>query len=311
MSRRYTSGQFARLCHTTKDTLFHYDRLGLLRPRYKGENGYRYYDIRQFLQFDMISLFKETGTPLRDMRACLAAAADGDILPLLEEKARRLADERRRLAEREALVGNLLEVVREARATEADRLLLRHLAASRWEVLPQRMRGLETEAGMVQASAVFMESFRRAGRTPGLPTGILYRVEDFLAGRLGEARLFAPADAATPPEVIRESPAALYAVFAHRGPWEEQIACWLALPELLRRQGLRPVGPAGMLEMGSYALTGSSAECVMHCRIPVVPDGAAQGQASTAADRELPGAGPGPGPSAEAGQADSCGADMP
>ena len=83
MSRRYTSGQFARLCHTTKETLFHYDRLGLLRPQYKGENGYRYYDIRQFLQFDMITLFKETGTPLKDMSACLVAAAEGDILPLL------------------------------------------------------------------------------------------------------------------------------------------------------------------------------------------------------------------------------------
>ena len=88
MSRRYTSGQFARLCHTTKETLFHYDRLGLLRPLSRGENDYRYYDVRQFLQFDMITLFKECGTPLKDMRACLATAAEGGILPLPEETAR-------------------------------------------------------------------------------------------------------------------------------------------------------------------------------------------------------------------------------
>lgn len=276
MSRRYTSGQFARLCHTTKETLFHYDRLGLLRPQYKGENGYRYYDIRQFLQFDMISLFKETGTPLKDMGACLAAAADGDILPLLEEKARRLAEERRRLAEREALVDSLLHVVREARATEADRLLLRRLPRTRWEVLTPSMRGLDTEAGMAQASAQFMEQYRRAGRTPGLPTGILYRCDDFLAGRLTEACFFAPADAATPPGRIWKSPASLHAVYAHRGPWEEQIARWRALPDMLREQRLRPTGAAYMLEMGSYALTGNSAECVMHCRIPVVPYAAAR-----------------------------------
>lgn len=33
------TGEFARLCHTTKETLFHYDREGILRPRYVSENG--------------------------------------------------------------------------------------------------------------------------------------------------------------------------------------------------------------------------------------------------------------------------------
>lgn len=286
MSRRYTSGQFARLCHTTKETLFHYDRLGLLRPQYKGENGYRYYDIRQFLQFDMITLFKETGTPLKDMSACLVAAAEGDILPLLEEKARRLAEERRRLAERERLVASLLHVVREARATEADRLLLRQMPSFRWEVAAPRMRGLDTEAGMAQVSALFMEGYRRAGRSPGLPTGILYQLDDFLAGRLGEGDLFGPADAETQPDQIWESPAALCAVYAHRGSWDEQIACWRGLPDLLREQRLCPVGPVLMLEMGSYALTGNSAECVMHCHIPVAPQEAAKGADDVATEEE-------------------------
>lgn len=269
MSRRYTSGQFARLCHTTKETLFHYDRLGLLRPQLKGENGYRYYDVRQFLQFDMITLFKETGTPLRDVSACLAAAAEGGILPLLEEKARCLAEERRRLAEREALVASLLHVVREALATEPDRLLLRNMPAARWEVLPHSVQELDTEAGMVQASALFMECYRRDARTPGLPTGLRYGLDDFRAGRLAEADLFGPADTRTPPERLWESPSGLHAVYAHRGPWEEQIACWRRLPELLCAEGLRPSGPVCMLEMGSYALTGNSAECVMHCHVPV------------------------------------------
>lgn len=271
MSRRYTSGQFARLCHTTKETLFHYDRLGLLRPRFKGENGYRYYDIRQFFQFDMINLFKETGTPLRDIGACLDVAAGGEILPLLEAKARQLAEERSRLAEREELVASLVRVVRDALSTPPDRLLLRQMPSLSWESLPQRMAGLDTETGMAQATARFMETYRRSGRTPGLPTGLLYRAEDFLAGRLAEGDLFGPAAGGSPPELVWESPAGPHAVYAHRGPWEEQIACWRSLPDLLREQGWRVNGPVRMVEMGSYALTGNSAECVMHCHIPVMP----------------------------------------
>ena len=33
----FTSGQFAKLCSTTKETLFHYDSLGLLKPASSGK----------------------------------------------------------------------------------------------------------------------------------------------------------------------------------------------------------------------------------------------------------------------------------
>ena len=54
------TGEFARLCHTTKETLFHYDREGILRPRYVSENGYRRYGVEQYFDFDLITLLKET-----------------------------------------------------------------------------------------------------------------------------------------------------------------------------------------------------------------------------------------------------------
>ena len=42
------TGEFARLCHTTKETLFHYDREGILKPRHVSGNGYRRYGLEQF-----------------------------------------------------------------------------------------------------------------------------------------------------------------------------------------------------------------------------------------------------------------------
>ena len=55
-----STGEFARLCHTTKETLYHYAELGLLRPCYVGANDYRYYDVQQYLIFDLICSFKDT-----------------------------------------------------------------------------------------------------------------------------------------------------------------------------------------------------------------------------------------------------------
>lgn len=57
MSKKYLkTGEFASLCGVTKDTLFHYDDIGLLKPARVGENGYRLYGLYQLDTFDLISV---------------------------------------------------------------------------------------------------------------------------------------------------------------------------------------------------------------------------------------------------------------
>ena len=43
---RFKTAEFAALCGVKKDTLLHYDHIGLLKPQWVGENGYRYYSAR-------------------------------------------------------------------------------------------------------------------------------------------------------------------------------------------------------------------------------------------------------------------------
>ena len=42
-----TTGEFARIMRITKETLFHYDEIGLFQPELTQPNGYRYYSIYQ------------------------------------------------------------------------------------------------------------------------------------------------------------------------------------------------------------------------------------------------------------------------
>ena len=56
----FTSGEFAKFCNTTKDTLFHYDDINLLKPAKIAPNGYRYYSANQAFLFDMISFSMPT-----------------------------------------------------------------------------------------------------------------------------------------------------------------------------------------------------------------------------------------------------------
>lgn len=92
-----TSGAFAALCGTTKETLRHYKDVGLLLPAHRGDNRYFYYDVEQFYDFYAISIFRQTGTPLEDIRRCLLGQDTVQTLELLREQRKRLDVERQKL----------------------------------------------------------------------------------------------------------------------------------------------------------------------------------------------------------------------
>ena len=82
-----SAGRFAALVGTTKETLFHYDEIGLFVPKRRGTNGYRYYAMDQMETFDVIGMLRELGMPLAeipDRRGKVAAARHthrGDAAP--------------------------------------------------------------------------------------------------------------------------------------------------------------------------------------------------------------------------------------
>lgn len=63
-----TTGEFARFCGVSKDTLIYYDRQDILKPRHVSENGYWRYLPEQLYEFDFISILKETGSSLTEIK---------------------------------------------------------------------------------------------------------------------------------------------------------------------------------------------------------------------------------------------------
>lgn len=63
----YTTGQFAKLNGINKRTLHYYDEIGLFRPEYKGENGYRYYTCFQTVQLELIVTLRKIGLSIDEI----------------------------------------------------------------------------------------------------------------------------------------------------------------------------------------------------------------------------------------------------
>lgn len=62
------TAEFAKICNTTKETIFHYDEIGLLKPCHVSENGYRYYALSQSDQFFAVRELKNLGLSLKEIK---------------------------------------------------------------------------------------------------------------------------------------------------------------------------------------------------------------------------------------------------
>jgi len=63
-----TINQFAVYSRTTRDTLRHYDKIGLLSPASRGENNYRYYSSAQLAIVNVIRTLQESGMTLGEIK---------------------------------------------------------------------------------------------------------------------------------------------------------------------------------------------------------------------------------------------------
>jgi len=85
-TKMLTTGAFAELCGTKKGTLLFYDKEGLLKPKCISENGYRHYRIDQYFEFELISILKSIGSPLKDIKKYLHNMDGENFLNFLEER---------------------------------------------------------------------------------------------------------------------------------------------------------------------------------------------------------------------------------
>lgn len=85
-----TTAQFAKLHGVNKRTLHYYDTIGLFSPSKKGDNGYRYYDIKQSIDFEYILMLKELHMSIEEIKAYLQNPNTKDFLSIAKTKTQEL-----------------------------------------------------------------------------------------------------------------------------------------------------------------------------------------------------------------------------
>ena len=269
-------GEFARVCHTTKDTLLHYDRKGLLRPAYVSENGYRRYSMRQFFDFDLISLLKETGSTLEEIRKCRESCGDEGYLGLVTERIAVLEREQERMEHRLSMLRGLADLGEKARCATYDRLFF-----ERREALEIRVYPVDSDKIAVRESSAecYSECLMRSlmeGNSIDPPLGVIIPEDCACRGEFRIASMFTAAWRDVGRERAGRMESGRYACLFHRGDMQSHEEAFIRMTAELSARGERACGPVYAFDQMNYVLGDTGEEYIAEYLVMVNDDRVAE-----------------------------------
>lgn len=120
----FTSGDFAKLCEVTKQTLLHYDKIGLLHPDHKDEKGYRYYSYVQLDIMYVIESLKEMEMPLREIKEFISVTTPETMIRMFTEKSKQISEKINTLKSIQNKIEIKIAVTKEAETTDFSEIVL-------------------------------------------------------------------------------------------------------------------------------------------------------------------------------------------
>ena len=254
-----TSGAFAALCGTTKETLRHYKDMGLLLPAHQGNNSYFYYDVEQFYDFYAISIFRQTGTPLEEIRRCLRGQDPVQTAALLQEQKKRLDTERKKLEHMDFVLSGALRSLEIGQGTDmvpqtawfAREHLLALPAGELEEVTSPASSENEMLIAVLERCRVLCGQY---GLQTDFQLGAIHPPED-RGGPGAISHLYTRLKEKADFPYYREKPAGNYLYVCCRGRWDISEG-YAVLDAFIREQGVKTAGPFYACDLAEFILSG-------------------------------------------------------
>lgn len=238
------TSKFAKLCNTNKRTLIHYDEIGLFKPAYTDERGYRYYSETQCDIFFTITCLKDLGMPLKEIKPYVNDKNPESLTRLLLEQQKKVQQELQHLKRIEQVINNKLNLLSEGMNIQFD---ADGCSAPRMESFGEELFITTPFLGTSEHEELFCALCEHIGQVNhellniGHPYGAMMKISDLKAGIVDQyayfmTKIYAPA----PNCPIHKKNAGPYAVIYLQGDYYEADAAFGKLLEYLKTQGLIP-----------------------------------------------------------------------
>lgn len=235
MKIRFMTGEMAKLHGISKQTLIHYDRIGLFCPaEVDSDTDYRYYDLEQFQDLELILILKALGMQLQEIKAYRQQTTLTARLALLEsqreiveKKMKQLKSMEQRL---ESMVGNIKHNI----TVEPFSKGIKWLEERKLYSIP-----VLSPYDIYQMELSFKEMFRYIKEKSEVDVhDFLYVVKDSVDGE----ELFEKISIPVGEGGNEIGPAGYYAYLYHQGPYAELLNSRKQLENYIQESGYEPVG---------------------------------------------------------------------
>ncbi|MEK4245232.1 MerR family transcriptional regulator [Psychrobacillus sp. FSL K6-2684] len=178
IKRLFTTGEFAKLCHVKKQTLFHYDDIGLLSPEVKLNNGYRYYSYDQFELFHIINLFKELDIPLSEIKKLVHQKNPKETVNVLKNKSIEIENKIKQLTYLQKMLEVKINLAEQALEKDSVSITIQYLDEERY-MLSENILNL-SERKFIAKLSEFIHHIQSKHLDLGYPLGAILQKQQIL-----------------------------------------------------------------------------------------------------------------------------------
>lgn len=270
-----TTGEFAKLCGTTKETLFHYDEIGILKPVHLGENRYRYYTPAQFFDYDLIQMMKYTGSSLSDIKWYFSHYNTSYFLEIFRKKQEEIARKRQELEEISRFLSDTIKMTENALDDVYDRPEVKYEEEELLlitQIIPPEGENIHSVARRMGEHMKKCEKFGLKNRAV---FGSIISKSNVLSGCQEENAYFSRIPEGTKwseklgSENLRIKPAGYYAEVNHKGDYSTFGQGLKCLIDYIEKEELEIIGDGYTYDMISYLAGGEGDTYVVKIMIPI------------------------------------------
>lgn len=239
------TGDFARLCGTNKRTLIHYDEIGLFKPAYTDDRGYRYYSESQFDVFFTINCLSKLGMPLKEIGAFLNHRNPQALKKLLLEQREEVLKEEERIRKTRQVIETKLALVSLQEKLESNQAgsstehIFQEYTPEEYMILSDPLNTNDHEA-IIHTLCSHIGYCNKNNLNAGHPYGAMLDVSELRQGRLDTYAYFFTKVIDRPEDFpFHIKPAGTYAVAYLKGDYYDSEETYRKLFQWIDENGFR------------------------------------------------------------------------
>lgn len=264
----YSTGEFAKLCHTTKETLFHYDKLGLLKPDIVKENGYRFYLSKQYFEFDLIKVLQEAKMSLKEIQLFMTERNNQNFINILNEKNIQLENEKKKIEKMQYRISQAISMTEYGMKTKHRMPYIEECQEEHLLTITLPKSEL-SDKGMMEYVSQHLEYCYHHQLTEELPLGTIIYQEQLLEKNYLENRYYVRLDKKVNDTHYWLKPKGLYAILLHEGFYDTINESFDLLFQYIKANHYQICGAAYEYEIHNYFTVSDTNRYLIQISLPV------------------------------------------